>query len=245
MMEKGLKYSGYCERCGTVHCLMAGDSILHGQELFSVLEKTGTLVQGDENPLYSTENLFNSARGQMFGVMACIDAHGSEKILRAFSGQYNGLWEVPGWVSPVLDCRAFYDITSPADRKIKDLGRLMADEKDSVKRSQLSLERRNMSRRLMEETHSLYVLRNFRGDEMFLRDVYRRGKGIPTGTADCCGPKLLNHAARNGLRPTGMCEFYFGKENLSGTREHGRFYSSCIEKCEPILGFMLCGLDSI
>jgi tRNA pseudouridine32 synthase/23S rRNA pseudouridine746 synthase len=62
------------------------------------------------------------------------------------------------------------------------------------------------------------------------------------GVGECCAPKLLNYAALNGLKPLGLSEFYWGKENKSGTRKHGEFYPACAEKCQPILGFMLCGI---
>ena len=41
----------------------------------------------------------------------------------------------------------------------------------------------------------------------------------------------------------GLAEFYWGRENRSGNRRHALFYPSCEEKCRPILGFMLCGLE--
>jgi len=66
---------------------------------------------------------------------------------------------------------------------------------------------------------------------------------IPTGAGECCAPKLLNYAALNGLKPVGLSEFYWGKENKSGTRQHKQFYPACVEKCQPILGFMLCGAE--
>jgi hypothetical protein len=68
---------------------------------------------------------------------------------------------------------------------------------------------------------------------------------MPTGTGDCCGPKLLAQAAIEGLRPLGLAEFYWGRENRSGSRRHTTFSASCPEKCGPILGFMLCGLDEL
>lgn len=80
---------------------------------------------------------------------------------------------------------------------------------------------------------------------MGIEEAFCEDKGIPTGTGDCCAPKLLNYAARNRLKPIGISEFFFGRENKSETRKHGEFYPSCKIKCEPILGFMLCGLEDM
>ena len=69
------------------------------------------------------------------------------------------------------------------------------------------------------------------------------GPAMPTGTGECCAPKLLHHAATHGLTPLGLAEFYVGRTNRSGTRRHGEFYAPCAEKCAPILGFLLCGVE--
>ena len=95
----------------------------------------------------------------------------------------------------------------------------------------------------MRDIHSLYRLTNFRGETTTLDEAFIGDSGIPTGTGDCCAPKLLHFAAQNDLRPLGISEFFWGKENISGEHHHGSFSSSCVEKCRPILGFMLCGLD--
>lgn len=100
-----------------------------------------------------------------------------------------------------------------------------------------------MSRRLMLDIHAIYRLTNFRGRTETLFGAYSADGGIPTGTGDCCAPKLLNYAAVNNLFPVGLAEFYWGLDNKSGSRRHGMFYPSCREKCQPILGYLLCGLE--
>lgn len=94
----------------------------------------------------------------------------------------------------------------------------------------------------MKDIQALYNLTNFRGETRSLTDIFPT-IGIPTGTGECCAPKLLNHAALNGLTPLGLSEFYFGKESKSGEKQHGVFYPACAEKCQPILGFLLCDKD--
>ncbi|MFZ1986822.1 MAG: hypothetical protein WAU91_20595, partial [Desulfatitalea sp.] len=60
---------------------------------------------------------------------------------------------------------------------------------------------------------------------------------------DCCAPKLLNAAAKQKLAPKSLAEIFWGRTNRSGTRQQGIFYTACPEKCQPILGFMLCGIE--
>ncbi len=194
---------------------------------------------GDLNQKFSTDYLWSDARGLMFGALECQDTDGNTVVLKAFSGQYNGEWLTDGWVPPILDVTKFYQLSNPVDREIKRLNRLIAED---GKNPELIRERKALSQELMKTIHALYLLTNFHGKTSPMAEVFQGG-GLPTGAGDCCAPKLLNHATKNRLTPIGLSEFYWGKENRSGTRQHGEFYSACTEKCQPILGFMLCGIE--
>jgi tRNA pseudouridine32 synthase/23S rRNA pseudouridine746 synthase len=245
--------SGFCANCGTTHSLPAGNSRKYALELMEQLGKFKRIdfPQERDNPprpagtppaegnLISTDILFSEARGHMFGVLECADAIGNTVVLKAFSGQYNGQWLADGWVPPILDVDEFHRLSDPVDREIKQLDRLITEKKDP----ELIRQRKALSQKLMKQIHVLYFLTNFRSESRPLTEVFKGG--IPTGAGDCCAPKLLNHAAKNGLKPLGLSEFYWGRENRSGTRKHGEFYSACAEKCQPILGFMLCGIEEI
>jgi len=240
--------SGYCAACGRVHSLPAGQAPRHCLELMQLLETHKRIdlhvSAAEAEPRFSTDYLFGAARGQMFGCLVCRGPNGAEVVLRAFSGQYDGIWEVPGWVGPLCAVDEFATLNNQPEREIKELGRRIATlPKHTRERQELVRVRRELSRALMREIHGLYTLPNFRGARRPLAEVFLGKGGMPTGTGDCCAPKLLNHAARHGLVPLGLAEFYWGRENRSGRRQHGRFYPSCPDKCAPILGFMLCGLE--
>jgi hypothetical protein len=178
----------------------------------------------------------------MFGALVGTDVQGRAVTLYAFSGQYNGRWMVPGWVGPVFSTADFDRINRPAERAIKETGhRIDQLSRTDPLRDELKKGRKQRSQQLMHEIFNLYRFRNFRGETAPLVDVYGKPGLPPTGTGDCCAPKLLHHAATNHIRPEGMAEFYWGLENVSRTRNHGHFYSPCSSKCQPILGFLLCG----
>ena len=63
-------------------------------------------------------------------------------------------------------------------------------------------------------------------------------QGIPTGTGDCCAPKLLAMAARHQIRPLALAELWWGPENAKG-KASGHFYPACEERCQPLLGPLL------
>ncbi|MCK5192312.1 MAG: hypothetical protein KAQ71_00790 [Desulfobulbaceae bacterium] len=237
---------GYCSRCKTDHSLSSDSAQKICLELMQILEekkRIDLMVSDDQaNPRFSTEYLFGEARGKMFGVLVCLNKKGSYTILRSFSGQYNGIWKAAGWAPPLFSTQTLFSISRDVEKKIKEMGREIKNHiHQSKEQRQLIKTRKSLSRNLMKNIHGLYTLSNFRGETKSFEEVYI-GTGIPTGTGDCCAPKLLNYAARNNLKPLSLAEFYWGKENLSGTRKHGKFYSSCPDKCQPILGYMLCGL---
>ena len=78
----------------------------------------------------------------------------------------------------------------------------------------------------------------------------------PGGTAECAVPKLLHYAAMNELLPIAACEGMAAEcapkgekvdRRLSVSTPASKLFDSpvvvdaCAARCEPILGFMLCG----
>lgn len=193
---------------------------------------------------FSTDYLFGEALGQMFGVMVYKSQDGVLGVIPAFSCQYNGRWEIDGWAPPLFDVNQFYKTTFDVEKEIKKLGReIDLLQKGGLEQNRIIQKRKSLSRELMKEIHALYTLTNFKGESVPISRAFSGKNGVPTGTGDCCAPKLLQYAAVNNLTPLGIAEFYWGKENKSKTKYHGQFYPSCREKCAPILGFLLCGLE--
>ncbi len=238
--------SGFCHACGTEHSLPSRAAVAYCRQLMEHLHKHATIdltPTATPDPLLSTAPLFGEARGKMFGVLVCTRPEGGTVALRAFSGQYNGLWEVEGWVPPLFDTTAFRQTNDHTEREIKSLGgELARHQPHSTSWLSIKSRRRRLSRQLMREIHDLYRLTNFHGHTASLADAFAGKGGIATGTGDCCAPKLLGYAAAKRLTPVALAEFYWGRENRSGSRRHEYFYPPCEQKCEPILGFLLCGL---
>ncbi len=65
----------------------------------------------------------------------------------------------------------------------------------------------------------------------------------PSGSGDCCAPRLLNFAFANGFRPISMAEFWVGQSPRGEIRVDGQFYPACQPKCAPLLRRMLMGSD--
>ncbi len=104
---------------------------------------------------------------------------------------------------------------------------------------ELKQQRKELSRQLQSQMHAAYSLSNFAGQSLSLQDLI--SGGIPTGTGDCCAPKLLHYAATHGLKPLAMAEFWWGSS--TSDKISGEFYGACVERCQPLMGFLLSGLS--
>ena len=243
--HKPLEWRAYCNRCASYHTLPFEEALPEAQLLLKRLEQQKSIdIFGPDasDKALATARLFGEERGKMFGVLKCRTTKNQVEYLYAFSGQYAGRWQVNGWCPPLFDVDCFYALNDPIEKEIKAIGANLAEQNDPIKQRTLHQKRKTLSQHLMKEIHQLYQVHNFHRDSTSLESVFHEfSGGMPTGTGDCCAPKLLNQAAIKQLTPISLVEFYFGRENRSETRKHGCCYPPCTDKCAPILGYMLCG----
>ena len=104
----------------------------------------------------------------------------------------------------------------------------------------LKQQRKTISRQLQAQLHASYYLTNFAGESRLLQEV--APIGLPTGTGECCAPKLLHYAATQKFKPLALAEFWWGTPSPKGDKVPGEFYGACSERCQPLMGFLLSGL---
>ena len=106
-------------------------------------------------------------------------------------------------------------------------------------------ERKRRSAALQRWLFEQFKVLNANGKEKSLLDIFAEYSGIipPGGAGECAAPKLLQYAYRNSLTPIAVAEFWVGASPHGEVRRDGCFYGACKSKCEPILGYMLQGLD--
>ncbi len=209
------------------------------------LEREGSIdftkPVSNRDPRFSLDYLWGKALGQMFGVLVSLDHDGNQQILKAFSSQFNSVMHVDGWVDPLFDIDTYNGIMGDGAKVIEGMGEEMKLlTKGSPEFTELKIKRRRLSQNFQKQLHKLYTFHAQNGSIGTLTDAFYPSRGVPTGSGDCCAPKLLNRAAVNGWKPIALAEFYWGETNRSGTRFHKQFYSSCESRCEPILGYLLC-----
>ena len=156
--------------------------------------------ENNENNGNNGENGYDEAKGLFY--------------LAAFSGQLNGKSEVEGFVPPIFDVSQ----STYFQQEMHEIELLVGDKE----------ERRRRSEALQDWLFQQYKCRNARGEEKALIEIFTdfyRGKmlkqenfarnaashHIPSGSGECCAPKLLQYAYLHGLAPLCMAEFWVQK----------------------------------
>ncbi len=171
-------------------------------------------------------------RGKMMGVLV---VEGGE-YLAAFSGTLCGVSTLPWFVPPVFNLHVPGCYFQEEEARISAINR-MVPLTDELKR-----ERKERSIALQGWLFDQFHFLNARGEEKSLRDIFG-DKTPPSGSGECCAPKLLQAAYQLGKKPLCMGEFWMGTSPKDEVREEGHFYPSCRSRCKPILGHMMEGLE--
>lgn len=100
--------------------------------------------------------------------------------------------------------------------------------------------RRQKSDDLQRWLFSHFQMMNAQGERKDLLHIFETIP--PSGSGECCEPKLLQFAYAHGLRPVTMAMMWWGASPKWEVRHHGQYYPACNKRCKPILGWMLQGL---
>ena len=178
----------------------------------------------------------NPKEGKMFGVLVVETVQQQLGFLAAYSGLLEGHNDWGYFVPPIFDAQQPNGYFKTREREI------MASE-----------EHKQMSQELQTWLFHQYQLLNARGETKDLVDVWqdyhcserirRKFPLPPGGSGDCCAPKLLQYAYKEGLKPICMAEFWWGESPKNLIRHHEQFYPACRGKCKPVLTWMMQGLD--
>lgn len=105
--------------------------------------------------------------------------------------------------------------------------------------------RKVLSAKLQNKLFDQYRFLNQSGDMKSLLDIFSATSNPipPAGSGECAAPKLLHYAFSHGLKPLAMAEFWWGVSPKSEVRQHKKYYPACQNKCHPILGHMLEGME--
>ena len=201
-------------------------------------------------------------QGKMFGVLVVETPDGSIGYLRAFSAMLDGSYHHDGFVPPVVDISHPDGYFKQEEARISAINKRLQEAEGSQVEG-LKNERKQRSQALQRWMFSQYKMRNAQGQTRDLLDIFKNEKPIlseedyygraviqtadyqpipPSGSGECCAPKLLQFAFEHHLQPLCMAEFWMGASPQSELRKEGQFYPACQSKCKPILRYMLAGI---
>ncbi len=172
------------------------------------------------------------------------NVNGAEKLyfLAAYSGLLAGRNDWSYFVPPVFDAQQPDGYFKRREREISAL----------THTDGMAEEAKEQSQELQRWLFSQYRLLNANGEEKMLTDIWQeyynspklltRYPLPPSGTGDCCAPKLLQYAYQHGMQPLCMAEFWWGESTKTELRQHLHYYPACRGKCLPILTWMMQGL---
>ncbi len=114
----------------------------------------------------------------------------------------------------------------------------------------LKLRRQRMSDSLQQWLFQQMTFTDCHGNRQTLLEIWQRYSSAqemplrlpslpPSGSGECCEPKLINYAHTHGLVPEEIGMFWWGQSPKGEVRRHGVFYPACNGKCRPVLQFLL------
>jgi hypothetical protein len=218
---------GPCALCGLVHTLTLDEA--------PALRALATWFSALQSPATTTDRAFvallDKAGGRkMLATLVGRAADGDLVVLRAFSGDLAG----HGDDTAALEAETL-QIVARATARLSSC--------DAAVRDEARRQRKAASATLMAAMIDATRLRTRGGRRVPLREAFlgaRDGRGIPSGTADCALPKLLDAAFRAGLDVVSVAEASWAPGVVEGERAHGVLAAPCDIRCAPILGAMLC-----
>ena len=217
---------------------------------------------------HNTEWKNELAKGKMLGVMI-VEHKDLSRVhylnsKYSFIAAYSGVVNLdpltsdghPFFVPPVYDLNNPSDYYKEEERNISAINRQIEElqkhaDANKPKISILKRERKGRSKALQEWIFSRFNFVNRHNVARNIIDIFEDAKrGLPPGgSGECAAPRLLQFAFTHGLVPVAMAEFWYGispkvvYKDQSGEHElrrvHLQFYPSCIEKCSPLLSYML------
>lgn len=183
----------------------------------------------------------------MFGVLIVKNENNQLGYLAAFSGKLAGGNHHAKFVPPVFDGLSDESFVNEGmialGKIIEEINILESENKkeNASKIEELKIKRKNHSTTLQNKIFDHYAFLNISGKSKSLRTIFEEEdyKNPPVGAGECAGPKMLQYAFQNNLKPLAIAEFWWGQSPKSETWVHQKFYPCCKEKCFPILKHML------
>ena len=222
------------------------------EELIHAIESGEVKIEQVARPSEERKN-----QGIMLGALVCTDKNGAEVNLVTNSGNAKKL-EMRSEELGVRNCNGTSVATLPHQNfqlstfnfqfvdsivSAEEIEGALAENDAKIHELTKSREDDELREKLcgesLERVHALYKFHCIDGKVRSLKeicDIYNRRKLPPTGTGDCCAPKLLDYAFSHELLPISLAETRY---NFQFSPFNFHLASPCDERCGILLPAML------
>ncbi len=223
-------------------------------KLISLIEKKDVILKQ-----CGRESEERKGQGGMIGALVCWkknESGGQRVVLYAVSGNNKQLELKDSEKSPFVEKSIFVPSIVSSDkidsalaendfeihRLTDEINKLTLVNKNSSELKSLIKTRTQLTDESLKKVFDLYSFTEFNSTKISLNEIIsiHNNHLPPTGTGDCCAPKLLSYAFENNLEPVSMDEVYFGRDTKN--KINGISYPPCDERCGYILPSIL-GLE--
>ena len=200
----------------------------------------------------SRESIERTNQGVMIGTLVCWDkvlckrvilyaVSGNGKVLR-LKNPHSCEIVVPSIVSADDISRALEEHDKEIHHLTDKINSLTGLPHRLEERKALIKKRTSLTDISLRRVFDLYHFTRFDGSVISLNDIISKhgGRLPPTGTGDCCAPKLLSYAFAHDLQLVSMDEVYYGQDTKN--RKNKCSYAPCDDRCGYILPHIL-GLE--
>ncbi|MCI6592060.1 MAG: RluA family pseudouridine synthase [Treponema sp.] len=191
------------------------------------------------------ESLERKDQGVMIGSLVCWDKKEKKRIiLYAVSGNNKQLIPVNTnskdlFVPSIVSSEQIDQALKENDKEIHELteqiNELTFINKASPQRARLLKQRTALTDSSLQKVFHLYLFTKYDGRKLSLNGIIKCHNNHlpPTGTGDCCAPKLLSYAFEKDYEIISMDEVYYGRDTKN--KKNGISYAPCDERCGYIL----------
>lgn len=213
------------------------------KSIFSLLKEKKIEIKNIGLPSQERKN-----QGVMLGSAICINSNQEEIKLLCLSGISKEIklnvenldFEI---VNPIISQEEINKALSENDEEIHKITAIIKEKKLPEAEIKILKEKRNLlCNQSLEKVYDLYSFTCFDKKEKSLKELCKENfnsKLPPTGTGECCAPKLIDFANKNNLQIISMAEFFY-TEGMEFNLENISY--PCDERCKIILPSML-GLE--
>lgn len=182
-----------------------------------------------------------AGQGVMIGVLVCKDTEGNRVVLCANSGISKRLFKKSEeklfqWTENGIAFIAVPPVVSSEeiDRALKKNDKEIHELTEEINKGQnveeLKKRRKFLCDESLKSVHELYTFNSVSKSQFSIASFQ-----FPTGTGDCCEPKLLHYAFGHDLEPVSLAQIFYGESE-------NKMVPPCDERCGFLLPKML-GLE--